>query len=924
MKNSQQMSVESSNQDDMTLKALPPVGIKDNNLFPVDAVIENDLLDEDFHLHLSEDEDEEKNDNSAPPADETEVPQENEDEFLDKFVSGEKEVECNGFSDKLEDKLLNDADSEENAKVNGDSTGGEEVNEKTKSDSEQNEEEKKEKANADLLEDQIMDTEHLLQIVDKDQEDAEDTKDSCSSNSEESRDKGDETEAEGEKTDNMEEEMDTSKADDGVDIEENSLYKDDIDSELDKEYNIIANENEENVEVGEKEESAEASETVGISEKEETAAISEKECEEDDKMEEESVEKEEGSEAKEMEVSSEANEKVDDSEATKKEVSAEANEKEVSAEISDKGTVDEVASTENSKENEEMEVSGVDAEGEPPVDSAAKSSKRPLADPDSPGDSKKLKYSECESETRLEEPLSVPKLLVLNAISDFMQKKKLKKLTREDLEQFCLLKMCEAICHKSEIGELRHQLGVHEQMVDMWRKEAAQLTKQARDLEIVNKRLLHEVRLKNERDKPLIPVKITRSVGLQVRSDNNVIPSPKRRFSRPQPSTTVATTTTSKPNRFALTTTTTTTTSPKLTTPVNTVSKTMTNKVVTPTNKPLLQQPASKPKTILPKSPSSLLSKALQTSTSPSSSALPSPTNTSHAPVNNSVSTPSNNTNNSSSPNVHKSVPNQQPKSAKPMESKVIDLTDEDDKKPTPTTSSTTLPTTPTGVRIVSTPVKTANVVSSSGVVNPPRIMYVYNNQLIADSKIGTQKLMLKLNSNVIGQTNGVIATVSNGSTLQVSTANIRTTQVQPVRLSTPMTTVRTTAAIKSSVLKHPAPLPPPPITQMGIAARKPIPPKPHLSIRRSSGGIVLSWKMPYNLDNYEAIASYQLYAYQETTSAPNSDMWRKVGDVKALALPMACTLTQFADGNKYHFAVRAVDVQKRMGPFSDPEQILL
>lgn len=151
----------------------------------------------------------------------------------------------------------------------------------------------------------------------------------------------------------------------------------------------------------------------------------------------------------------------------------------------------------------------------------------------------------------------------------------------------------------------------------------------------------------------------------------------------------------------------------------------------------------------------------------------------------------------------------------------------------------------------------------------------------------------------------------------------VRSTPVQSVRLSNSSNGGRNSVFSKA-ISKHPAPLPPPPSSQLTIAARKPIPPKPHLSIRRSSGGIVLSWKMPYCLDNYENIASYQLYAYQETSSPPSSDMWRKVGDVKALALPMACTLTQFADGNKYHFAVRAVDIQKRMGPFSDPEQILL
>lgn len=86
--------------------------------------------------------------------------------------------------------------------------------------------------------------------------------------------------------------------------------------------------------------------------------------------------------------------------------------------------------------------------------------------------------------------------------------------------------------------------------------------------------------------------------------------------------------------------------------------------------------------------------------------------------------------------------------------------------------------------------------------------------------------------------------------------------------------------------------------------------------------GIVLSWNMSLGSKNAN-IASYQLFAYQETDGPVDASLWKKVGDVNALPLPMACTLTQFVDKNRYYFTVRAVDVFQRFGPFSDPVSIL-
>lgn len=99
-----------------------------------------------------------------------------------------------------------------------------------------------------------------------------------------------------------------------------------------------------------------------------------------------------------------------------------------------------------------------------------------------------------------------PSLKIICSLAELFQKRSA-KFTRKQLEEFCLEKLCEALAHKSEVGELRHQLSAQDQMIEQWKKEITALQKQARDLETVNRRLLYEIRQKNDKNKPLVSSK---------------------------------------------------------------------------------------------------------------------------------------------------------------------------------------------------------------------------------------------------------------------------------------------------------------------------------------------------------------------------------------------------------------------------------
>ncbi|XP_058426055.1 activating transcription factor 7-interacting protein 2 isoform X1 [Diceros bicornis minor] len=148
---------------------------------------------------------------------------------------------------------------------------------------------------------------------------------------------------------------------------------------------------------------------------------------------------------------------------------------------------------------------------------------------------------------------------------------------------------------------------------------------------------------------------------------------------------------------------------------------------------------------------------------------------------------------------------------------------------------------------------------------------------------------------------------------------------MKAVSISKERTPVAQNAAQVLESFEHlpPLPEPPPLLPELVDKIRDTLPPqKPELKVKRvlRPRGIALTWNITKINPKCAPVESYHLFLCHENPS--NKLIWKKIGEIKALPLPMACTLSQFLASNKYYFTVQSKDIFGRYGPFCDIKSI--
>ena len=89
-----------------------------------------------------------------------------------------------------------------------------------------------------------------------------------------------------------------------------------------------------------------------------------------------------------------------------------------------------------------------------------------------------------------------------------------------------------------------------------------------------------------------------------------------------------------------------------------------------------------------------------------------------------------------------------------------------------------------------------------------------------------------------------------------------------------------------------------------------------------SNGNLVISWSLTKE-QNISVVSSYEIRAFQtaDRSSAPVGE-WKRIGLVRAMCPPMACTMCRIATGKLYSFVVRSIDKFGWHGQFSEVQSI--
>nr|XP_056722197.1 activating transcription factor 7-interacting protein 2 [Euleptes europaea] len=86
--------------------------------------------------------------------------------------------------------------------------------------------------------------------------------------------------------------------------------------------------------------------------------------------------------------------------------------------------------------------------------------------------------------------------------------------------------------------------------------------------------------------------------------------------------------------------------------------------------------------------------------------------------------------------------------------------------------------------------------------------------------------------------------------------------------------------------------------------------------------GIALQWNVSQPDARCAPIESFHLFICIEGADKGAPSAWIKTNEIKALPLPMACSLSQFTTSGKCYFAMQSKDVYGRFGPFCDIQLI--